>query len=229
MWGTVLGERYSGLLARLLRSLDVLGEERGRGPGGPGPSPILDAETLAQPGEIEAFSPDSDWMPRVVLVAKSTYVWLSSSSAASGARCAASTRSRTRRSTSLPLRVQRPVADRAVAAQRGVADASSSAAARSTRVASAYALYDYVVADDLGGEAALARPRGAGRPRRASAWPATWCPTTSASTARWVIEHPEWFVQLDHPPYPGYRFDGPDLSSNPAMAVIDRGPLLGRQ
>ena len=26
--------------------------------------------------EPEAFSSDSDWMPRVVLMAKSTYVWL---------------------------------------------------------------------------------------------------------------------------------------------------------
>jgi hypothetical protein len=27
-----------------------------------------------------------------------------------------------------------------------------------------------------------------------------------------VVEHPDWFVQLDYPPYPAYSFTGPDLS-----------------
>jgi glycosidase len=36
---------------------------------------------------------------------------------------------------------------------------------------------------------------------------------------RWVIEHPDWFVQLDHPPYPGYTFDGPELSRDSRVSV----------
>ena len=36
----------------------------------------------------------------------------------------------------------------------------------------------------------------------ASAWPATWCPTTWASIRSWVIEHPDWFVALRLQPLP---------------------------
>jgi ADP-glucose type glycogen/starch synthase len=32
-------------------------------------------------------------------------------------------------------------------------------------------------------------------------------------------DHPDWFVQLPHPPYPGYRFTGPDLSEDPEYAI----------
>ena len=35
-------------------------------------------------GEVEAFSPDKDWMPNLVLMAKSTYVWLDQLSRAYG-------------------------------------------------------------------------------------------------------------------------------------------------
>ena len=44
--------------------------------------------------------------------------------------------------------------------------------------------------------------------------------------SRWVIEHPDWFVQLDHSPYPVYRFNGPDLSATTARRHLHRGPLL---
>ena len=35
----------------------------------------------------------------------------------------------------------------------------------------------------------------------------------------WMEEHPDWFIQVPHPPYPGYRFSGPDLSENPHYFV----------
>jgi len=31
----------------------------------------------------------------------------------------------------------------------------------------------------------------------------------------WVVDHPDWFISLDHPPFPAYSFNGPDLSENP--------------
>ena len=49
-------------------------------------------------------------------------------------------------------------------------------------VASAYSLDDYRIADDLGGEAAYAQPARPRAGRAASAWRATWSPTTWAST-----------------------------------------------
>ncbi|MCX6357341.1 MAG: alpha-amylase, partial [Candidatus Aureabacteria bacterium] len=32
-------------------------------------------------------------------------------------------------------------------------------------------------------------------------------------------EHPDWFIQLRHPPYPSYRFTGPDLSRDPRVLI----------
>ncbi len=218
LWGAVLGERYAGLLARLLRSVDALREERSRGPGGPGPAPVLDAEALARPGEIEAFSPDSDWMPRVVLVAKSTYVWLAQLERRFGREV--------RRLDQIPDEAldelaesgfnglwliglwERSEASRRIKQRRGQADA----------LASAYALYDYVVADDLGGEAGL-RELERRAARRGIRLAGDMVPNHVGIDGRWVAEHPDWFIQLDHPPYPGYRFDGPDLSSHASMAV----------
>jgi len=37
--------------------------------------------------------------------------------------------------------------------------------------------------------------------------------------SRWVIEHPEYFLQLGHPPYPAYRFTGGNLSEQPGVAI----------
>ncbi len=74
-WGFLLGK----LLYRLLGSLDLISEEEkarfgvGGGPG-VGQAPVLEFAGLAV--EPERFSPDQDWMPRLVLIAKNAYVWL---------------------------------------------------------------------------------------------------------------------------------------------------------
>ena len=75
-WGLLLGQ----FLLRLLGSLDFLKEE-GRlfwAKGGAGPSQGYDHSLTfgGQDHEPERFSSDKDWMPKVILVAKSTLVWL---------------------------------------------------------------------------------------------------------------------------------------------------------
>ncbi len=37
--------------------------------------------------------------------------------------------------------------------------------------------------------------------------------------SKWVIEHPQWFVQSDYPPFPVYQFTGVDLSEDPRVCV----------
>jgi hypothetical protein len=37
--------------------------------------------------------------------------------------------------------------------------------------------------------------------------------------SHWVIEHPEWFLQLPYAPYPAYTFGGPDLSDDPRVEL----------
>jgi hypothetical protein len=38
--------------------------------------------------------------------------------------------------------------------------------------------------------------------------------------SRWVIEHPDWFIQLDYPPFPSYSFNGPDLSWDGRVGIF---------
>ncbi len=35
----------------------------------------------------------------------------------------------------------------------------------------------------------------------------------------WVVEHPDWFISRQEPPYPAYNFDGPDLSPDPRVEI----------
>ena len=85
-------------------------------------------------------------------------------------------------------------------------------------VASAYALYDYVVAADLGGPEALEdlRRRAWARGLRLAS---DMVPNHVGIDGRWVIEHPDWFLSLPQAPYPGYSFTGPDLSSDPRVGI----------
>ncbi len=59
---------------RMLGSLDLIKEEQRAVFQGPGPSYVYDFS--GQEIELEHFSPDLDWMPRLVLMAKNIYVWL---------------------------------------------------------------------------------------------------------------------------------------------------------
>ena len=74
-WGSVLGEEF---VTRILRSIDFVREEviRHTGPGGfGGEAPVL-TYTGQDYTEYERFSEDKDWMPRLVLIAKNSFVWL---------------------------------------------------------------------------------------------------------------------------------------------------------
>ena len=84
-WRGLLGAELDVLLDRLLVTLDVIAEEErglhlrfggggdgGAGGGGRGEAPDLSGLDV----EPERFSSDSAWMPRLVLIAKSTHVWL---------------------------------------------------------------------------------------------------------------------------------------------------------
>jgi glycosidase len=224
-WAELLGD----LLARLLLGLDVLDEEaRGRwarfhpsagGGRGPGFGGGAFGEALGGlAGEAEAFSADSAWMPRVVLMAKSTYVWLDQLSRWYGREI--------RTLDGVPDEEldrlvsfgvsglwliglwQRSRASEEIKRRRGNAEA----------VASAYSLDDYRIADDLGGEGAWGnlRERAAARGLRLAS---DMVPNHMGVDSRWVIEHPERFLSLDEPPYPSYTFDGPDLSPDPRVRI----------
>jgi glycosidase len=218
-WGALLGDAFGRLLDRLLLAVAAVREAdvvRG-GPAGAPPPP--DAAALrGGEDEPERFSADGAWMPRVVMIAKSTYVWLDQLARAHG--------------RPIERLDQVPDAELATLARRGItalwligvwqrSDASrriKQLRGQEDALASAYALHDYVIADDLGGEAAFAdlKARAA---RHGLRMATDMVPNHVGVDGRWVVEHPERFVQLDHPPYPAYRFAGPDLSSDPRVEI----------
>src|SRR5262245_50175465 len=161
-WGSLLGDRLAALLGRLLLTLDVISEEErglhqkfGGGFGDAGGRPdVSDFSALGD--EPERFSSDDAWMPRLVLIAKSSHVWLDQLSNWHGREIRSLDQvpdeelDRLARFgvTSLWLigLWQRSRASQRIKAWRGNPDAA----------ASAYSLDDYRIADDLGGEAAWA-------------------------------------------------------------------------
>jgi glycosidase len=239
-WTEVLGERFTTLVTKVLQTMDILKEERKMGFGGnPGnfPAPVITREALEgsmftrtgksgdmgvstgrQRAEYERFSPDSSWMPRVVMLAKSTYVWLDQLSK--------------QYQQDIHRLDQVPDAELDELARRGFnglwliglwerSDASrriNHIRGRPDAVASAYSLYDYNIANDLGGDAAyeVLRDKASQRGIRLAS---DMVPNHMGIDARWVVEHPNWFTQLDHVPYPSYAFNGPDLSSDSRVGI----------
>ena len=159
-------------------------------------------------------------MANVVLIAKMVYVWLDQLAKKYGRPDRpASTRSPMRNWTGWPLRAFTAlwligVWERSPASQR-----IKQLCGNPEAVASAYSLYDYVIAARPGRGGGARQSEGTGLAGAGSAWPATWCRTTPASTPTGSSEHPDWFIQLDYPPYPAYRFTGPDLSYSPEISV----------
>lgn len=189
------------------------------GPRGPG---AADAQALhgfaGLDEEAEAYSIDRDWMPRLVLVAKSTYVWLDQLSHRFGRAIRTLDAVPDEELDELAAHGftglwliglwQRSHASQVIKQRRGDAEA----------VASAYSLMDYRISDDLGGEEAfrLLRQRAMERGIRLAC---DMVPNHMGIDSRWVMDHPEWFISRPDSPYPAYRFSGPNLSADERVGI----------
>ena len=227
-WRGVLGDALDQLAGELDVTLGVLAEEEralhlrfgGGGRGGDGSRVDTPSFAAAAAGEeAERFSTDSAWMPRVVLMAKSTYVWLDQLSRAYGRDIRtldAVPDEELDRLASWGITGlwliglwERSKASERIKRMRGNPDA----------VASAYSLDDYRIADDLGGEDACTnlRERAWARGIRLAS---DMVPNHMGIDSSWVVEHPDWFLSVPEPPYPSYGFSGPDLSSDERVGIV---------
>ncbi|MFH1466849.1 MAG: alpha-amylase family glycosyl hydrolase [Pseudomonadota bacterium] len=186
-WAALLPE---SLLGRFGLAVDLSREERFQRGGPPGPPPVLSFEPPADEAPAPAaYSHDADWMPNVVLMAKSAYVWLYQLS----------------RTWGRPITTLDRIPDEELdkLARWGVSGLwliglwRRSEASRDIKrimgnqeaAASAYALYDYAIVPELGGEAAF-------QDLKARAWArgirlaGDMVPNHVGLDARWVIEHP---------------------------------------
>ncbi|MCX6136631.1 MAG: alpha-amylase family glycosyl hydrolase, partial [Ignavibacteriales bacterium] len=224
-WGMVLS---SWFLERMVSGMDVLSEESKTVVIGPHDPPTVvptykpagpaSAESAYGSHEYERFTADIEWMPRVVLLAKNAYVWLDQLS---------------KKYQRLILRLDEipdqeldqiarwnftglwliGVWERSIASQKiknytGNPDA----------VPSAYSLYDYEIAADLGGEEAFQNLNRRAW-QRGIRLAGDMVPNHMGIFSKWMIERPDYFIQLDYSPFPGYRFTGGNLSDDSAMQI----------
>lgn len=168
--------------------------------------------------EYEKFSPDTAWMPNTVLIAKSTYVWLAQLTRQYGQPIA--------RLDEIPDEELAAIARRGLNSLWLIGVWERSRASKTIKllcgnrdaVASAYSLFDYRIADDLGGEAAYVNLRNrayAHGIRLAS----DMVPNHMGIDSPWVVEHPEWFMSRQDSPYPAYNFEGPNLSGDHRVEI----------
>lgn len=210
-FGHLLPER---LASRALQARGSLLEQHAPRFGGPGRPEVL----VIEDDEHERFTPDRDWMADVVLMAKLTHVWLSQLSETYGRDI--------RRLDQIPDEEldrlarwgftglwliglwERSSASRMIKQRTGNPDALSSA----------YSLYDYTVAHDLGGEEAF-------EDLKARAWQrgirmaSDMVPNHTGIYSDWVLNHPDRFLSLPEPPFPGYTFNGPNLSQDERVHI----------
>jgi len=211
-WGHLLGK----YIYRMLGSLDLIKEEQRAVFQGPGPSYVGDF--AGQEIELERFSPDLDWMPRLVLMAKNIYVWLDQ---LSGQHQQPITQL-----DHIPDQELDTLADWGFTGlwliglweRSGASKRIKQLCGNPEAAASAYSLYDYQIAADLGGERAYDDLRNRAW-QRGIRLASDMVPNHMAIDSKWVIEHPDWFVSQDHSPFGSYSFSGPDLSQDERVGI----------
>ena len=217
-WSGMLGEAF---VQRLMRGMDYVKEEvmRGGFAGGfAGEAPVLNFGGNEY-AEYERFSPDKDWMPRLVLIAKNSYVWLDQLSKWYGHEI--------RTLNTIPDEELDKLAQAGITGLWLIGLWERSAASKTMKqimgnpdaVASAYSLMDYQIAADLGGWGALENLRWRAW-QRGIRLSADMVPNHMGIDSTWVVQHPDWFLSLPYSPYPGYSFNGTDLSNDSRMGIF---------
>lgn len=215
-WMQILGD----WLKRILSGMDTLSEEEKAAwqgiNGGDVDVPVMSFENLMN--EYERFSADSEWMPKVVLMAKTVLVWLDQLTKKYGR----------------PINRLDEIPDEELDALRDEGFTGlwliglwqrSNASKRIKQIcgnpeaaASAYSLMEYNIADNLGGWEALENLR-ARLWHRGIRLASDMVPNHTGMDGRWVVEKPDLFVQRRDNPFPQYTYNGENLSHDPRVGV----------
>jgi len=239
-WGLVIDK---DLLMRILKSQDLIKEDLKlfMPHGGVGTPPVPDYSLNLSPEELEKlkagedkgsvddpavsyyleyenFTQDVDWMPKVVMLAKNIFVWLDQLSKKYNREI--------KRLDQIPDEELDLLAKWHFTALWLIGLWERSAASRKIKqfcgnpeaASSAYSLYDYEVAAELGGEEAMQnlKYRCGTRGIRLSS---DMVPNHTGIFSKWILENPHFYIQREDPPYPGYTFSGPDLSDDPRYQI----------
>ena len=214
-WGLLI----SKYLSRILSGLDLIKEEEKSGFHGPGITPVYNFLDYQGMDQKESFSPDRDWMPNLVLIAKNIYVWMDQLSI--------------KYSKSISRLDQIPEDEFQILSNQGFTGLwligvwERSPASKKIKqmcgnpeaMASAYSIYNYNIASDLGGDKALYK-------LKEKSWQygirltCDMVPNHMGIDSPWVAEHPDWFLSLNKKPFASYSFNGPDLSSDNRVEIF---------
>ncbi|MBO7121893.1 MAG: alpha-amylase [Treponema sp.] len=216
-WMYLIGE---WLRKRLLASLDTLSEEekaawRGIKGGEVEMSPYSYDNLM---NEYERYSPDRDWMPKVVLMAKTILVWLYQLTKKYGRPI--------ERLDQIPDEELDTLRDQGFTGLWLIGLWERSNASKRIKqicgnpeaASSAYSLMDYTIAGNLGGWDALDNLRRR-LWQRGIRLASDMVPNHTAMDSRWVVERPDLFMQRRDCPFPQYTFNGENLSHDGRVGV----------
>lgn len=211
-WGSLLGDH----LRDLLRGLDMIREETKQRGLGPGETYVPDFGIGDV--EYERYSKDSEWMPRVVMIAKNTLVWLDQLS----------------KQYEREIRTLDQVPDEEIEllAQRGFtalwliglwerSDISRTIkhwCGNPDAESSAYSLKGYDIMHQIGGYEAYENLRNRCW-QRGVRLASDMVPNHTGLDSPWLKEHADWYVQSEHSPFPSYQFESGDLSQDQEITI----------
>ncbi|MEA5107803.1 MAG: alpha-amylase family glycosyl hydrolase [Sphaerochaeta associata] len=209
------------LKTMLLRAIDFVQEEDKPHfpPVGAGGSPVMVVPDYSIfDHEYEAFTADRNWMPNVIMIAKSTLVWLDQLTKEYGYPIDTLDK--------IPDQELEKLASRGFTALWLIGLWERSSASKKIKnlcgnpdaEASAYSLKNYEIAQSIGGWQALDNLR-----QRCSRYhirlASDMVPNHTGIDGDWVLNHSEYFIQQHYPPFPSYTYDGPNLSSDPSVEI----------
>ena len=216
-WTDYLPEELRILLLKAISYIKEESRPHFGGNGGGTPEMVVPDYSRLD-SDYEAFTNDRNWMPNVVLIAKSTLVWLDQLSKQYG--------------YTITTLDQIPDHELDLLQERGFtalwliglwerSDASKKIkqlCGNPEAEASAYSLKDYEIASSIGGWPAVANLKERCW-KRGIRLASDMVPNHTGIDSNWVFNHPEYFIRQDYPPFPSYTFNGPDLSNNPDVEI----------
>ncbi len=210
-WSQYLGD----IMEQILRSQDYLKEEQKRfAPGG-----FDETEIPSLKGdEPERFTRDEHWMPNLVLIAKNVHVWME--------QLSRKYERWIRHFDDIPDRELNLMAKRGITGIWFIGLWERSPISRKIKhltgnvgaAASAYSVRNYKPAADLGGGESLRKLKSRAL-KYGIRLGVDMVPNHTGLDSDWIVEHPEWFLSADEPPYQGYSFNRENLSDRPEIEV----------
>ncbi len=216
-WDEFLGE----WIKRILAGIDSISEEEKAMWHGFGGGDLPDMQPYSYENlmnEYERYSPDSDWMPKVILIAKTVLVWLDQLTKQYGYPIT--------RLDQIPDAELDKLRDEGFTGLWLIGLWERSKASKRIKqicgnpeaAASAYSLYDYNIAWNIGGWEALQNLRTR-LWQRGIRLASDMVPNHTGMDGDWVINRPDLFIQRRDNPFPQYTYNGENLSQDSRISL----------